>query len=224
MTNDPLTEIEGAVVSYPDQEQPDTEPTRDLEAPFVWNIRLDSVGGCILTARGNTAAELHDRINDLLDNHVIDILQRTKDLEFWTRDRLTPSTAPSQNVSEEPQAPARTVVRRELRNIDYDLDDGIEDVFDAVRMEVTIHSKKKTPVLNLWDQESVNEKYAPCQVYFGTKAMAELFDDDDFKASDFANARQFLMPGDGKSRAVAYVLTRKNDRTFVNAKSIGPAR
>lgn len=222
-TNDPLSEfgLDDAEVSYPAQLQPGTG---DLEAPFVWAIRLDAIGGTILTVRANSATDLHDRINDLLNNHVVDILTRTKNLEYWARNLSPVSGNAASDQDDDPLPPARAVSRRTLRNIDTDLDEGVEAVFDAVKMTVTMHSKKNTPVLNLWDQASANEQYAPCQIYFGPAAMVKLFDDDDFAAADFAQPRQFLMPGDGKSRAVAYEITRKGDKTFVNAKSIGPAR
>ena len=204
---------------------PGSGSNADVEAPYIWAVRFPALASMILTVRANTADELQARVAMLIEQQT-DIIDKTLELVGAVEAAIdagmgVPGASVSDDAAETNEAPAKP--KKNLRNIDYELDSDDEGIFDAVKMTVTLHSKKGTPVLNIWDRANISETYAPCQVFFSPAAMARLFEDDEI-TEDYLNVtseKTMISPTSGRSAPVAYKLKRSGKKTYVNVVQIG---
>lgn len=222
---------------------PDVTP--DIEAPFIWAIKIPSLQSMILTVRANSAADLAERIDALsielpkitadtmamIDHVVSEIRARAPETP---RPAGQPSPRPPVEHPSTPPAPAPQTGKKQPSgqkpkkqpgsgssdaSTDDDGEQKTEGTMTAVRIEVLHNPKNHKNYLAIWDRKRAADKYAPMTSYMKPAALASLFTSGNWTSSDFESEGVILETSDDPVE-VEWKSKTANGKTYYNPTKI----
>lgn len=227
----------------------DAVETADIEAPFIWAIKIPSLQSMILTVRANSAADLAERIDALsielpkitadtmamIDHVVASIRARAPEAPQKRQDAPQrpiehPNAPAPQHEAPAPQAgkkqpsgqkPKKTPSggSSERQTESADDDGKTEGTMTAVRIEVLHNDKNHKNYLGIWDHKRAGDKYPPMSSYLKPAALASLFSSGNWSASDFESPGIILEQGDDPVK-VEWKAKKSGDKMYYNPTKI----